>query len=108
MTTGAFWDVSNPLKPLGAFDPNSILDIPFDWAAWLLDIGATYDSHLIVVADPLECPSSAESSGVVIARIQVKAGETAVVGTKYPVTCRITASDGQVEDQTVWLKIREK
>jgi hypothetical protein len=108
MTTGAFWNVDNPLKPWGPFDPDSVLDIPFDWATWLADIGGTYASHTITVASPLENPSSSHSAGIITARIQKLAGQTPVVGQKYPVLCRIVTSNGQKEDQTVYLKIREK
>ena len=108
MTTGAFWNVDNPLKPWGPFDPNGVYDIPFDWVTWLAALSDTYASHLIVVATGLECTTSSQTAGVVTARIRKDAMEDLTVGTKYAVTCRITTTSGQVEDQTVYLKVREK
>lgn len=110
--TGSFWNVDNPLKPWGPFDPDAKLDIPFDWSAWLTDKSATYSTHTILFPDGvLEAVSSSQSGGVVTVLVKVADDETAVVGTKYPITCRITATAGGlelIEDQTVYLKIREK
>ena len=108
MTTGAYWNQSNPLKPWGYFDPDAVLDFPFDWAAWLADIGDTHASHTITVAAPLSCTSSSEAAGVITVRIEKTLGSTPVVGQKYKITCHIKTTDGQEEDQSVYLKILEK
>lgn len=108
MTTGSFWNVDNPLKPVGLFDPDSVLDLPFDWVAWLAEEGTTYASHEIVCDPNLECVASAHSLGIIRARIQKASAGVLVAGQKYVVTCRITDSIGQVEDQTGYLKIFEK
>lgn len=111
MTTGAFWDVTNPLKPWGIFDPDAQLNIPFDWAAWLADAGATYVSHTLTCDPVLEVVADAEQAGVVMALVHVKAGQTPSVGTKYFVTCHIVATAGSMtleDDRTVWLKMVER
>jgi len=108
MATGSAWNVSNPLKPVALFDPNAVRDIPFEWDLWLTDIGSYYQSHTVVVGAGLTCPSSSQALGVIKVRIQKDPALPLVVGTKYPVTCRIVAANGEIDDQTVWLKITEK
>ena len=106
MATGLAWNLSNPLKPYALFDRDAIRDIPCNWSAWLLDIGDTYASHTMLVAAPLECVTSAQLSGVIVARIKVTG--TPVAGQKYPVTFRVVSAGGQQDDQTLYLKITEK
>lgn len=108
MTTGAAWNVSNPLKPWALFDPDSTRDIPFEWDLWLTDIGSSYGSHVVIVEDGLECVSSSQSAGIIKVRIKKAVAGVLTVSTKYAVTCRITAANGEVEDQTLYLKIVEK
>ena len=108
MTTGNFWDVSKPEAPFGEFDPNGVYDLPFDWAAWLTGLSDTYASHVIICESGLEEVVSAESAGVITVRVQASGSPALEVGVKYGITCRITTTSGQVEDQTLFLKIREK
>jgi len=108
MATGNFWDVTNAKKPFGEFDPNGIYDIPFDWATWLTGLGETYASHTITCATGLTCATSAQNAGVVVARIKKTVGATLTEGDKIAVTCHIVTTNGQEEDQTLYLKVREK
>lgn len=108
MATGAAWNLDNPLKPWAYFDPNAIRDIPFDWSAWLADIGDTYASHTFVVDAGLTLVTSGQSGGIITARIQASGSPALTVGSKYAVTCRITTTGGQKEDQTLYLKVFEK
>lgn len=109
MPTGAAWNVSNPLKPWAWFDKDSVRDIPFEWDLWLEDVGASYASHSISCQDGLVCTQSSQSAGVIKARIKKNpSGPDLVDGDKYWVTCHIIASDGQEEDQTVYLRITVK
>lgn len=111
MTTGAFWDVSNPMKPVGLFDRHAQLDIPFDWSAWLTDKGASYSSHTIEVDASLTCVSSNHSAGVISALIKVTTPADVAVGTKLAVTCKLVATLGAMtlkDDRTVYLKVVER
>ena len=109
MTTGAAWNLDNPRKPWAYFDPDATREIPFDWIDWLADIGSTYASHsIIVVAGGLQCSSSSQSGGIITAVIKKAVAGTLTVGQKYAVTCRITAANGEIDDQTVYLKIFER
>ena len=108
MTTGSAWNTSNPLKPWAYFDADSIRDIPFEWDLWLADIGSTYVSHTITVAEGLECTTSSQSAGIIKARIKKAAAGVLVSNQKYAITCHIIAANGEEEDQTVFLKIIDK
>jgi len=108
MATGNFWDVTKPKAPVGEFDPNGIYDIPFDWAAWLTELADTYASHVIIVDAGIEDVSSAQAAGVITVRVQASGTPALEVGTKYGLTCRITTTSGQVEDQTLFLKVLDK
>ena len=106
--TGAFWDVTDPLKPFGLFDPNGVYDIPFDWAEWLAGLVDTYASHVITCDPALECTTSAEDEGVVVARFSATGTPALVANQKYFIRCHIVTTGGQEEEQTLYLKVREK
>lgn len=108
MPTGAAWNVDDPYKPWARFDKDAIREIPFDWTEWLTDIGSTYASHTIICQTGLECTASVEASGVITATIKKDPAQTLTVGTKYTVTCRIVAANGEQDDQTLRLQIVEK
>ena len=108
MPTGDFWDQTNPAKPFGLFDPDAVIDIPFDWTAYLTGIGSTYSSHVASAQEGLDVVSSSESDGVVTVRVRKDPAGSLSTGQKYWVRCHIVAADGQEEDQTLWLKITEK
>lgn len=108
MPTGPFWNEDNPLKPWGAFDPDSVIDIPFDWNDYFDGIGSIYGSHVVTAEEGLEVVASGHSDGKVTARFKKETGATLVVGRKYWIRCHIVAADGQEEDQTLYLKVREK
>ena len=107
-TTGNFWNVDNPLKPWGYFDPDGVYDIPFNWASWLAGLVDTYGSHTIICQQGLTCVQSSEALGVITARIEKDPAEDLSVGVKYGVTCHIVSTNGQKEDQTLYFKVREK
>lgn len=106
----AYWNVDNPDKPWGKFDINAELDIPFNWADWLADLGLSYASHTIVAESPLEVVGSAHSNGIITAFIKVQAGQTPSINRKYAVTCKIVTdgSPPRKDDRTVYLKMMER
>lgn len=112
MATGSFWNVSNPLKPWGYFDPNAQLPIPFDWSEWLTDEGALYVSHEFIFPDGIfEEVESEESDGVITILLKLVDSPVYTAGTKYRVTSRITATaNGQtlIDDRTVYLKVQDR
>ena len=108
MSTGAAWNIDDPYKPWARLDKDAIREIPFDWTEWLTDIGSSYASHTMIVDTGLECTTSVQASGVITATIKKATASTLTVGTKYGVTCRIVAANGEQDDQTLWLKIVER
>jgi hypothetical protein len=105
MTTGAAWDLSDPEKPTADFRASAERDLPFNWADWLADIGSTAAGHEVSAAEPLSCTAGTRVDGVVTSRVKVTGAF--VPGTKYPITCRISAADGQKDSQTLWLRVLE-
>lgn len=108
MTTGAAWNVADPLKPWAYFDPDAIRDIAFEWDVWLAAIDADYASHEITVESGLEVVDEDEADGVITVRIKKADAATLTAGRLYTVHCHIVASDGQEDDQTLYLRIIEK
>lgn len=110
MPTGEFWDVTNPLKPVGGpFDPNAILDFPITITDWLVALGSSYASHTVTAATPLEILSQGSHiSGVIKPRVGLLTGAAFSEGAKYPFQLRLVTADGQQDDQTFWLKIKTK
>lgn len=110
MPTGDFWNVDDPLKPVGSpFDPNAKLDFPINVADWLTELGSTYASHTTTADSPLEVlDGGTYIAGVITPRIGLLTGATFDEGTKYPFLVRIVTSNGQQDDQTFWLKVKSK
>lgn len=112
MATGAFWNVDSPDKPFGPFDVNAIIDFPLDVSSWLADeLGTTYASHLVFLptGSPLEIVSQGiHNAGVITPRIKVAAGATYTLGTKYGFTLRIVGADGQQDDRTLYLQLKQR
>lgn len=108
MTTGLAWNLSNPLKPWAYFDADAIRDIPVSWVDWLADIQADYVSHIVETESPLLCTASIESDGVVTVRIHVDGVIPPGPKRKYKFTVHVTASDGQKDDQTLYLRLVDK
>ena len=109
MTTGIAWDVSDPLKPWALFDPDAIRIIPIEVAALLESMGTTYASHTVIAASPLECLSAGtHSAGVIPVKVAMLSGATYTAGVKYPFTIRVVGADGQKDDRTLWLKIKQR
>lgn len=108
MATGDFWNVDDPLKPWGLFDPEAILDFPISIADWLVDMDSTYASHSIITAAPLECDDSAHSAGIITVRMSLVVTPVYTSGVKYPFTLRLVCADGQQDDRTFWLKVKAR
>lgn len=109
-TTGAAWHVSDPDAPApwAWWDPNSIRTIPFDWTEFLADIESEYEAHEVIADPALNVVGSTENDGVINVTVEAVEPSALVLKAYYPVTVRITCADGQVEDQTLRLRVREK
>lgn len=109
MATGSFWNLDDPDKPWGPFDPDAAIVFPIEVDAWLVSLGVGYSSHSIIVAAPLECESSAHSDGVIAVSMRLAEGAAYTPGTKYPFTLRIVGDDGFTQDdRTLYLKVKSR
>lgn len=109
MATGTFWNVDDPKKPWGQFDPDAELVFPIDISAWLTALAMTYASHTVTADAPLELVSAGtHAAGILPVRIKVAAAATYVQGTKYPFTVRIVGADGQKDERTWWLQLKDR
>lgn len=108
---GPFWAVGGTAGPVGNKDPNSTIDIPFDWSAWLADIGSPPISKMEFLLSPGLVSAGAVPTvvgGEVIGgAVMVSEG---VLGTAHTVTCRITTATepARIEDRSVVLQIRDQ
>lgn len=107
MATGEFWDDTDPFKPWGWFDPDDIINIPFDFSEYLTSQGSTYVSHTLTPDVNLEATTVAPNAGEIVVQVAKASAGVLKIGTKYGVTCQITASDGQKQSKTLYLKIKE-
>lgn len=109
MATGSFWNVDDPLKPWGLFDPDAVIVFPIEVDDWLASLATTYASHSIIANAPLECDDpGAYSAGIIPVRMSLVATPVYTPGTKYPFTIRIVGADGQSDDRTLWLKVKSR
>jgi len=83
-------------------DPDATLDYSWDWADWLT-AGETITTASVTVPDGLTLGVVSQLSGVVTAWVS---GGTA--GTEYKVYCRITTSEGRIDDRTIVLTCRAR
>lgn len=104
LSRGTFWNYANLAKPKGTKDPDEVLDIPFDWTAWLLDASDSYAGHTIKVTGGLAVVSSYQKDGIIV--VYVRGG---TVGTTATITCHIrtTSNTNREAERTVYLKIKD-
>jgi hypothetical protein len=98
---GGFWNLTNPKKPTGSIDPNSTIDITFDWTKVLADIDAGIDD---IVFDIVGLTAGGAYGTGAFATIFV----SNVTG-PASITCRITTDSvpPRIEDRTVFLTVEQ-
>lgn len=113
MTIGAAWNIDDPAKPWALWDPNANIAIPIGLAGWLEAIGATYGSHSVIAAAPLECADAGthagDAAGTVLVRMKLVDSPTYTANKKYPFTVRVVGADTVTQDdRTFWLKVKDR
>jgi hypothetical protein len=103
--TSGFWTTTDPKKPRGVKDPDSTVDVSFDWADWLNDISDAAATFVFEVGGGLSIVGDQPTGS--LATVFVSGG---TVGELAPITCRITSASvpPRVEDRTVYLSIEER
>lgn len=98
---GRFWSLTNPKKPTGSIDPNSTIDITFDWTKVLADIDAGIAD---IQFDILGLTAKGAYGEGAFATIFVSNATGAA-----SITCRITTDSvpPRIEDRTVFLTVEQ-
>jgi len=84
-------------------DADAILNYKFRWADWL-EGGAIIQSALITVDSGITVEGYNVVDTDTAVAVQISGGTAGLI---YDVTCRVTADDGQIDDRTIKLSIRE-
>lgn len=87
-------------------DPDAVLDYMFDWRdasiPWLAT-SETIVNHTITADTGLVVDSSSENNG----KVTVWLSE-GTAGQNYKVACRITTSEGRVDERTIWIRVTNR
>lgn len=103
---GSFWTLGGTSGPVGTKDPNSNIDISFDWTEWLADIGnVPLADVFFILGGGLE--SQGAISNATGGTVFVSGG---ALNTDCTITCRVTTDTVpvRIEDRTVVLRIRDQ
>ena len=101
--------------PAKTKDPDAKLDYKFDWAPltnnrknalsdWL-QTGETILSYVISADSGITVDSDAKGDSDTSVVVWLSGGAN---GTDYNVSCKITTSDGRVDERTMTIKVRQK
>lgn len=98
---GGFWNLADPKKPTGSIDPNSTIDITFDWTKVLADIDAGIAD---IEFDIVGLTAGGAYGEGAFATIFVSSATGAA-----SITCRITTDSvpSRIEDRTVFLTVEQ-
>jgi hypothetical protein len=104
-TGGKWWTLSDPKKPRAAKDPDSTIDITFDWSVWLDDIGS------VTISDVTFTLNGVNSVGTFSDGIKTTvfvSGGTA--GSAATVACKITTltTPPRTDERTIYLDIGDE
>lgn len=98
---GRFWNLANPLRPVGRKDPDSTIDITMDWTDVLADIKDTIALASFIPDGVTNVATRADGA---LTTVFVNGGQ---VGGQASVTFRITTASNppRIEDRTVYLSM---
>ena len=83
-------------------DPDATLDFGFDWNEWLAST-ETILTAVWTVPSGITKSSQIETDGYTTVWLS-----SGTVNTDYNLTCRITTSDGRIDDRTMTIKVRSR
>jgi hypothetical protein len=103
-TGGKFWNLNDPKKPHGSKDPNSTIDITFDWSAWLADMGSP------AIASVTFTLSGVDDAGSYATGNKTTVFVSGGTGSQATVTCKITTAStpARVDERTVYLDMEQQ
>lgn len=83
-------------------DPDAVLDYAFDWSAWLADGETITDHNVTVESGDAVIDTTSRTPNTVVVWLS---GGT--LDTNVELRCRITTSEGRIDDRTIVILIRE-
>lgn len=104
-TGGKWWTLTDAKRPRGLKDPDSIIDITFDWSSWLDDIGSVTISDVTFTLNGLS--SAGTFSDGTKTTVFVSGG---TAGTAAAVSCKIKTftNPPRTDERTVYIDIAEE
>jgi hypothetical protein len=104
-TGGKYWNFTDPKKPRGTKDPDSTIDITFNWSDWLADIGSATISDVTFTLFGVDSVGS--FSDGVKTTVFVTGGTD---GSSAQVACKITTNTtpSRTDERTIYLDIGEE
>ena len=103
-----FWNIPAPY-PCGPFDLDAELNFSFDFSRWAVASGpgVTVQEVTVINGDGLTFSGSSLDAGVFTVRIS-KTDPATGKGLRIPFTLRATLSDGQRDERTYMLEMRQR
>lgn len=110
--TGEFWNLENPKKPWGLFDPDAILDFPIRCNYWQDEDGEYIPLDPDKVSaegfEKFDLEQRTIDGTLAVWRIKKKDGATLRKHVKYPFEISFGIADGQRDQKTFWLLVEDK
>lgn len=108
-TPEPFWKTTGPKAPWGDFDPNAKLNFSFDLAPWVAAAGTGLTVSVCdVTSDPLLHVDRHLAGDQATVQVVAADGQTLVPGAYLWFRLRMALSDGQRDERTFWLLVRER
>ena len=108
-TPEPYWRNIGPKTPWGPFDPDAVLNFSFDLAPWIISAGPALSlSGCEVLSDPRLVVLSDLVGAVVTVRLRAGNPLSIATGDTLAFTLRMVLSDGQRDDRTFYLLVRDR
>jgi hypothetical protein len=85
-------------------DPDAELNYVFDWSSWLPS-GVTISSQTTTVQTGLTLESESITDSSTSVTVKISGGTS---GSDYSVANKVTLSDGQVDERTIYIRVRQR
>ena len=89
-------------------DPDATLPYGFDWSAWVPSGDSVASAAWNITSPsgdgtPITVSSTSVSSNVASATLTA-----GTAGNEYQARCRVTTTNGLIDDRTIWIVVRER
>lgn len=103
-----FWSIPAQY-PCGPFDLDAVLNFSFDFADWAAKAGPNTTVATVEVRDGDGLTFSGQSLNAGVFTVQVRKTDPGTgKGLRIPFTLRVNLSDGQQDDRTFMLEMRQR